>query len=1196
MLFKDFLKIFVDVSNDKRYAIIDEIIKAIAGFSLMDDKGYEADTLNRLLSQGRNFYSIAVQIERIDKDSFKEYLDDCYSDKIGTIVEYFRNKGIKIEKDNWENVLSNLFEKIINDTVMNGPSPRKKKNNANGWCNYCNWSNRSIDETEYIIKDDSVIYKDNSHNKINLIDGINLIRKDLLVSGNSVRLAGLSGTGKTRLAQALFDKKIGKDALDKNIVIYGDIGDGLKPDPIEYIQQLVKEKKKVILIVDNCDATMHNKLTKLCQLKGSNVSLMTIEYDVKEDDNIDSNNYYLGPATNETIRELLKRDFGYIAEYNIDTIVKYSDGNYRIAIYLARTIDKNDNMGILKDNDLLDRLFYQGDQKNNEMMKVGGACSLFYSFNINYENTDSNEMNIISKITGLAIDDVCYYIEELEQKQIIQKRGDMRAVLPHILANRLASNYIDHHPINKIIDIISCNSRLLKSFFRRIKNLHNNTKVLKIAGDYLNNLSDTDLIYANDILVEIVRCITILHPTKVLYRIKNIKNDKFFTRDNSNFYEWVLMLAYIAYEEDYFQSAIRIIIRFALSEEKGNNYNSVRDVLLKFFHIYLSGTHAPLQARLDIIDELLNSDNVNEQELGLSLLDSALYYSQQFYGYPLHDNGTKLRDYGLKPIPMEWFKETFEYIDSLLDDNILYDEVREVVESNFYILYRSGCADILDSLVRKNVQKKNWPKIWVMLLAIKKNDKDIIPEKYLKMVNDLIEVVKPSNTKEKLITYLYGGRRRYLGLDVAYDNFDEVNNTIYELGKEVGSNKEELKNNLLTINNDYDLYRANFLTKGIYDETQNIEELVYLLLEIINDNNVRAIKAILNNLINLYYLDNKTECDKLLDEILNNKKYNKYFFALQLSYQLDDKSVYRLVNAIDKGLIDDNDICRIESIVKKLDSEQIILLLDKIKTKTKNGNIIIDTLFNICESQILDERLKKYSREAITKLDFKEYNKMGHRMNTYPLSQLIIKVFNDDKGKIEAKIIFEKIQEISTEGNVSYYDLQDILEPLIKAYPLLFLDVFVNYIGEPPYWIKHFFKGYSGLSDNIINHIDCDLVISWLKETKKDLEISYLLEPYKLGNDNNFKWNELAEYLFSNYSSIGVIQNIVNNIYPTSWENDYSEVMKRRYNLIIALKESKDKNIKKIGNSKLEEYQISLHWHLEREHKEHQDGFGRFED
>lgn len=146
------------------------------------------------------------------------------------------------------------------------------KKNINGWTSYCNWSSRNVEEKEFLFNEDSVIYKNNisKENKLSLLEGINEIRKILLIGGNSVRLAGLSGVGKTRLAQALFDDKIGDNVLNKEMVIYGDVGDCLDPNPILFIQQLQMLDKNIILIIDNCESIMHNKLTEICQREQQN--------------------------------------------------------------------------------------------------------------------------------------------------------------------------------------------------------------------------------------------------------------------------------------------------------------------------------------------------------------------------------------------------------------------------------------------------------------------------------------------------------------------------------------------------------------------------------------------------------------------------------------------------------------------------------------------------------------------------------------------------------------------------------------------------------------------------------------------------------------------------------------------------------------------------------------------------------------
>lgn len=49
-------------------------------------------------------------------------------------------------------------------------------------------------------------------------------RRMIATSTNAIRVAGLSGVGKTRFVQALFDENIGTDVLDRTTVIYADTG------------------------------------------------------------------------------------------------------------------------------------------------------------------------------------------------------------------------------------------------------------------------------------------------------------------------------------------------------------------------------------------------------------------------------------------------------------------------------------------------------------------------------------------------------------------------------------------------------------------------------------------------------------------------------------------------------------------------------------------------------------------------------------------------------------------------------------------------------------------------------------------------------------------------------------------------------------------------------------------------------------
>src|SRR5699024_9614473 len=98
---------------------------------------------------------------------------------------------------------------------------------------------------------------------------------------------------------------IGRDALNKEMVIYGDISNSLAPEPLPFIQYLITLKKRLVVIIDNCTIQLHNQLTKLCQRKESKLSLLTIEYDVRDDDNVDSYNFMLSPTSSDLLKKLL---------------------------------------------------------------------------------------------------------------------------------------------------------------------------------------------------------------------------------------------------------------------------------------------------------------------------------------------------------------------------------------------------------------------------------------------------------------------------------------------------------------------------------------------------------------------------------------------------------------------------------------------------------------------------------------------------------------------------------------------------------------------------------------------------------------------------------------------------------------------------------------------------------------------------
>ncbi|WP_413769175.1 hypothetical protein, partial [Vibrio vulnificus] len=88
------------------------------------------------------------------------------------------------------------------------------------------WSNspKGVEET-YIVDEQVRLFVVSSSDKEGKtgIEAIQSLRSKLGASGTSTRLVGLSGVGKTRLVQALFDERVGEHQLPAVQVLYTDM-------------------------------------------------------------------------------------------------------------------------------------------------------------------------------------------------------------------------------------------------------------------------------------------------------------------------------------------------------------------------------------------------------------------------------------------------------------------------------------------------------------------------------------------------------------------------------------------------------------------------------------------------------------------------------------------------------------------------------------------------------------------------------------------------------------------------------------------------------------------------------------------------------------------------------------------------------------------------------------------------------------
>ncbi len=339
-------------------------------------------------------------------------------------------------------------------------------------------------------------------------------------------------------------------------------------------------------------------------------------------------------------------------------------------------------------------------------------------------------------------------------------------------------------------------------------------------------------------------------------------------------------------------------------------------------------------------------------------------------------------------------------------------------------------------------------------------------------------------------------------------------------------------------------------------------------------------------------MNEKGQADKVLDEILQNKKYNKYYPKIQFGYQLKQSDVERLKKALSMKIAPIEYYSRIEFALASASILDIIEILKLFPQNNDSENIIICILHNLYWNKRKDKKLDEYSRDFIVSLNYTNRNNLNDHLN-YELGKVVEWSFNNKDSKKSAIQIFDKFIQLIEKKGISYYGYSYILKPLIKLYPIEFLNKLFSNKNIEEYKIRYFVRGY-GYHENIINLIDEDLLIQWLEKNKKAKEISSIIEPIEK-IDDIYKWKKISRHFFENYiENEDIVKNLIREIYPTSWSDKYSSVLETRISLAKELEEHEDRKIKKLGILLEKNLREEIE-RRQREEEKEQDRYNTFE-
>lgn len=147
-----------------------------------------------------------------------------------------------------------------------------------------------------------------------------------------------------------------------------------------------------------------------------------MEYDVRDDipDNTDVISMEAGSG--ELIEALISGYFPDINQASRSTIAEFSGGNARVALALAATIGRGENISRLRSSELFSRLFNQRHDTSPELMQAGSLLSIVYSFRFATGDGYSEELTDLACIAHLHHDRLYACAREIQRRGLAQAR------------------------------------------------------------------------------------------------------------------------------------------------------------------------------------------------------------------------------------------------------------------------------------------------------------------------------------------------------------------------------------------------------------------------------------------------------------------------------------------------------------------------------------------------------------------------------------------------------------------------------------------------------------------------------------------------------------------------------------------------------------------------------------------------------
>jgi hypothetical protein len=763
---------------------------------------------------------------------------------------------------------------------------------------------------------------------------------------------------------------------------------------------------------------------------------------------------------------------------------------------------------------------------------------------------------------------------------------------------------------------------LIRSFARRLSFLHDSDTAVEIANDWLgqDGWIGESIHNLNSLGIDVLLNIAPVAPEKTLVAIERAANGpegaSFTSRESSHYTEFVRLLRHLAYDPALFDKSVELMCRYALSESKDENNNSTRGVLKSLFYIYLSGTHATVDARAKFIAELVDSENPNKQELGLLLLDAALeaWHFSSFHEFGF---GARPRDFGYEPKTQKemahWFDTFIGIVTRLaLSSRQIAEKARKLLANNMRGLWtKAGMFDELEESASQIQAQKPWNDGWIAVRETLRYDGKNFNEEVRKRLLRVEKLLKPFDLLEQARTFALSDRHRAFALE---DDFEEnedasagwrrAEETTRKLGAQVAQSPETLKALLPDLVSTYSP-RMNTFGCGLADGCSDKHEMFKILHAEIEktSSEKRQINVILGFLSALAESDHSFY-NATLDSLISDDVLAQWFPIFQTTSTIDQRGVERLHEALDLGKAPIHTFQYLAwgRAHESISDAELAGLLKKILSKEDGLGVTIEILQmrfhgRNDKSPKVSNSLIAVAQDVLLTYSFdKKLRSHGNRDDD--LAEMARISLSGKDGIPVATQVAQKLANAIMAQRVYAFDYPRLLDSLAQVQPIVFLDVFIR-DNTDNNQRNSMFSYDLVRRGSPLNQIPDEKLLSWCEN---DPDVRYpLIAPViqaftKSSETGKLAWKPVVHTIFERAPDLdAILEHLARAIWPTSWSGSLADILRDRAVLFEELYEHDNGKIRAWAKAQYSHLQESIRKEREREDQRHRERNERFE-